>query len=315
MTLDTKDNCLTPPWQLENFRVDLNFSRYKKNCTSKLIFQKLFLETLDKYPNSQKNYTDGTLQEDKSGSAFVWNNEYQKFNLGKSATIFTAELFAILKSIEKSLSISNEHFIIFSDSLSALQAIDNIYSKNPIVQRIHESIRNSQNYYVFFWIPSHMGIGQNEQVDSLAKSSLQEPETSNFVPSKYDTRRKINQSILAKWNNEWEMVTNNKLKTIKPNITPWINFEFLNRKESVIITRLRIGHSHLTHKYLLDKTPQPRCTCGSHLSIQHIFSDCIRTSGMRRRYNLSFSSLSSNDVNVIKRILSFLTEARLFDRI
>ncbi len=111
------------------------------------------------------------------------------------------------------------------------------------------------------------------------------------------------------------MVTNNKLKTIKPNITPWINFEFLNRKESVIITRLRIGHSHLTHKYLLDKTPQPRCTCGSQLSIQHIFSDCIQTSGMRRRYNLSFSSLSSNDVNVIKRILSFLMEARLFDRI
>ncbi len=47
----------------------------------------MFLETLDKYPNSQKICTDGTLQEDKSGSAFVWNNENQKFNLGKSATV------------------------------------------------------------------------------------------------------------------------------------------------------------------------------------------------------------------------------------
>jgi hypothetical protein len=89
-------------------------------------------------------------------------------------TIFSSELFAILKAIAKTMVNSNEHFIIFSDSLSSIQAITNMYSKNPLVQRIHELLANTKNSYLLCWIPSHIGIRGNETVETMAKASLLE---------------------------------------------------------------------------------------------------------------------------------------------
>ncbi len=59
---------------------------------------------------------------------------------------------------------------------------------------------------------------------------------------------------------------------------------------------------------LKERIPAPQCTCGHRLSIHHLFDDCIRASG-------SIYSLSSNDVTVMRRILSFLAEFHLLDKI
>jgi len=44
----------------------------------------------------------------------------------------------------------------------------------------------------------------------------------------------------------------------------------LNRREKVIINKLRIGHIKLTHGYLMAAKETPRCTTrGTELSINH----------------------------------------------
>ena len=69
---------------------------------------------------------------------------------------------------------ANNKFIIFSDSLSVLKAMNHTSSKNPQIQKLLEKCHELLTYkeIVFCWIPSHIGIQGNEMVDKQAKTSL-----------------------------------------------------------------------------------------------------------------------------------------------
>ena len=68
------------------------------------------------------------------------------------------------------------------------------------------------------------------------------------------------------------------------------------------MTRLRIGHTYLTHNYLLEQTNEPKCAhCNSTLSVEHILTQCSRYSDQRRKYHLSGKSAAvilGDDVDV-----------------
>ena len=99
---------------------------------------------------------------------------------------------------------ANNKFIIFSDSLSVLKAMNHTSSKNPQIQKLLEKCHELSTYkeIVLCWIPSHIGIQGNEMVDKQAKTSLSlEPTSfkipfSNFKPS-------INKYILEEWQTSW----------------------------------------------------------------------------------------------------------------
>ena len=57
----------------------------------------------------------------------------------------------------------SNRYVIFSDSKSSLQAIQNCIWGNPVVQSILEKTP---------WIPSHVGIMGNEKADTAAKEAL-----------------------------------------------------------------------------------------------------------------------------------------------
>jgi hypothetical protein len=64
------------------------------------------------------------------------------------------------------------------------------------------------------------------------------------------------------------------LKNIAPDIQPKSHKE-LTRRESVIIKRLRIGHTRLTHKHLLERSNTPTCSrCNTPTTVKHILLDC-----------------------------------------
>ena len=95
---------------------------------------------------------------------------------------------------------ANNKFIIFSDSLSVLKAMNHTSSKNPQIQKLLEKCHELLAYkeIALCWIPSHIGIQGNGMVDKQAKTSLSlEPTSfkipfSNFKPS-------INRYILEEW--------------------------------------------------------------------------------------------------------------------
>lgn len=318
ISVDNKNNYSIAPWETRKFRINTILTKYRKNNTSQLIFQKIFLETLEKYKEFKPVFTDASLMDSNTGSAFIEGDYQELFNLGDKTTIFTAELFAIFRAILHSLKFSNEKFIIFSDSLSSLQAIEKMYSKNGLVQRIYERIMTSSNYYLFFWIPSHVGIQGNETVDMLAKEAVKKAVcTTGYLHNKYDLFTVINKLVWNKWENDWKnkKEDENKLRKIKNNVKPWLYSSNLSRRETIILTRLRIGHSNITHSHLFDKIAPNLCVCGTVLSVFHIFNDCNSFVNLRNKYGLELHSLDSNDETIIRNILLFIRNIRLYNRI
>jgi len=51
------------------------------------------------------------------------------------------------------------------------------------------------------------------------------------------------------------------------------------------LTRCRIGHSRLTHSYLLNNEERPECIlCNSNYSLKHILTDCVDVADVRQTF-------------------------------
>ncbi|WP_411025633.1 ribonuclease H family protein, partial [Salmonella sp. s55004] len=95
--------------------------------------------------------------------------------LPDAASIFSAEAKAILLALNYFEFTFHNHFVIFSDSKSVLQAIKNRNWKNPIICQILQKfdlLYNTNKRIILFWIPSHIGIPGNDKADSAAKKSF-----------------------------------------------------------------------------------------------------------------------------------------------
>ena len=53
----------------------------------------------------------------------------------------------------------------------------------------------------------------------------------------------------------------------------------------MVLTRLCIGHTRLTHSYLLKREDQPFCiNCNEPFTVKHFLIDCIEFSHVRRQF-------------------------------
>ena len=90
-----------------------------------------------------------------------------------------------------------------------------------------------------------------------------------------------------------------------------------NRKDDVIINRLRIGHTRLTHSFRMENRLHPplcdQCEGDHELTVKHILIECNFLKIIRRRHydvtdlNQLFKAVSS------KRILDFVKDIGLYD--
>ena len=110
----------------------------------------------------------------------------------------------------------------------------------------------------FCFIPSHIGIKGNEIVDKLAKESFNLEPVSIQLPSS-DLKSSINQYQKTKWLTNWNEATFNKLHDINPSLEKPPTLSITNRRDQVVISRCRIGHTRLTHSYLLNREQAPLC--------------------------------------------------------
>ena len=76
----------------------------------------------------------------------------------------------------------------------------------------------------------------------------------------------------------WNDCSHNKLHDIKDKFSTSLQIYADNRKEDVVLTRLRIGHTRLTHKHYLLNEEIPMCiACDCPLTIKHILVECADT--------------------------------------
>ena len=81
------------------------------------------------------------------------------------------------------------------------------------------------------------------------------------------------------------------------------------RKENTVLNRLHIGHSYLTHSFILTKEEAPVCgACNTVITVKHILIECADLLEIRKKY-FEEKSLYSLFQNVIPEIIfDFLRE-------
>ena len=104
----------------------------------------------------------------------------------------------------------------------------------------------------------------------------------------------------------------------KEEINKWKTPCKLTRREKVVLTRLRIGHSHITSFHLLRGEQQPRCaSCGVLLTIKHILLECNEFNQTRQRLHVpnNLKKCLSNEKAEVKRTLTFIKEIGMFKKL
>ena len=86
---------------------------------------------------------------------------------------------------------------------------------------------------------------------------------------------RITKLIFDEWQEVWNCCTGNKLHAIRPTVGYYKQKTCLSRSDSVLLNRLRIGHTRLTHSFLLSGDELPECgTCQCPLTVKHIPFHC-----------------------------------------
>ena len=77
------------------------------------------------------------------------------------------------------------------------------------------------------------------------------------------------------WQDDWNGTVMNKFHSVKPVLEDWQPSTRRCRKDEVVLCRARIGHTHLTHSYILGNDPPPLCEyCQCTLTVRHILVEC-----------------------------------------
>ena len=307
-----------PPWTLHHPKVCLDLSDLSKKNTPPHVYIQEFNEIKDQHSYCTPIYTDGSKDNDRVGCGAIFNNISFQQRLPSCASIFTAEVTAINLALDAISESDDDYFIIFSDSLSVLLSLHNKKLDNPLILKLLQKFHHlscAHKTVHFCWIPSHIGIRGNEAADVAAKESLSQDIIASQVPYT-DLKPHINSFIANKWQERWSSCPDNKLFKIKPNLGACPSGFRNSRKEEVVLSRLRIGHTYFTHSYILRQEDPPECTaCQEIYSVRHVLIDCIDLGLIRPRFYNVPDMKTLFDTISVDRILSFVKEVNLFDKI
>ena len=307
-----------PAWCMKPPEILFDLHSGKKSESNPHILKDDFRKMQSRYKNYQQIYTDGSKEDSKVGCAVISDNHSNMQRIPDDSSIFTAEAKAIDLALDFiSTCDANNKFIIFSDSLSVLKAMNHTSSKNPQIQKLLEKCHELLAYkeIALCWIPSHIGIQGNEMVDKQAKTSLSlEPTSfkipfSNFKPS-------INKYILEEWQTSWNNSIGNKLLDIKPTIGEYQSVVRNIRREEVVLARLRLGHTRVTHSYLLQGEEHPQCVgCDAPFTVRHFLLECGDFAQVRNNcFHVNNMKELFQDIH-IDSIMTFLRQINLFNKI
>ncbi|GFN74257.1 Gag-Pol polyprotein [Plakobranchus ocellatus] len=130
---------------------DISLTKQKKEDTSEVAYQKEFFRIKEQFSNHYAVYTDGSKLEERVATAayFPERPDCSKATcLRDGASVFSAELEGItlvLTEIKK-LTKYHKNFVIYSDSLSALRAIQSKSFKVKDFRRLFNLMRKFPTY-------------------------------------------------------------------------------------------------------------------------------------------------------------------------
>ena len=303
------------------------------------ILKILALETIDSYPeNIIHAYTDGSaVRAIRNGGygSVIHIPDAEPILLsgpcGAFCSNYDAEIAAIQKTLDTLLQkLQNEEIrptdiVIFSDSLSAIQAIENWQGDTAkgieeIIQANHQLMNLYRIQVTIQWIPAHCDIRLNDKADGLAKMGSHMPQEN--VNTTYETAKQIaKQNTKEVWHNRWnEEGKGRRMYAHLPTPNPKDPINSLARRDQCNIFRLRTGHINLNfHRNRIDPLFAPMCRHCMHPyeTVEHFLLYCDRLVELRKRLlppNPTIENcLYSNSLQLKKTSQFYLEASRVYE--
>ncbi|XP_049515655.1 uncharacterized protein LOC125941841 [Dermacentor silvarum] len=316
-----------PPWYDFAHFCDFTLTCHKKKETPLEHIRQDFSQLQEKYNDYTEFYTDGSKTKQHVGSAVVSEHWEHCLRLPQFASVFTAEVYALLMALEKIVTVEYKKAVVYTDSLSLLNSLHRKSECEPFLGYILKTLGKSEKHGQVIrlcWIPSHMGIPGNEKADKCAAMAGREKITEINLPFK-DCVRVVRAAITSKWQQDWGCQENNKLQIVKPILQEWKTSYHQERFMEVILCRVRIGHTHLTHNFLLKNEEQAVCDqCQELLTVNHILITCPALEEKRQKYFYEFYKtltplhpsliLAENALVSLDNVFKFLDETGFLNK-
>ena len=158
-----------PPWRVTNMEVCRDLYHIKKGNFTPQELREAFERHMLMHYQETCVYTDGLKTEQGVGYACIGETFQCAGRIPDEASNGTAELIVIRNVLSRVD--QEDNLTIVTDSSSAIQALEKIYTRNPLVKQIQAKLADRGRKARVCWVPSHVGVGGNERADAEAKAS------------------------------------------------------------------------------------------------------------------------------------------------
>ncbi|XP_046406283.1 uncharacterized protein LOC124171188 [Ischnura elegans] len=134
------------------------------------------------HSGAQAWFMDGSMKEGKTGAGVYSQSPPWSIYvpLGRYATVFQAEIFAILTCVhvieETGLYKRLIHIYLRTNSQAALKALNSPWCRSKLLAEYYKALNilGSRCKIELFWVPGHSSITENKKADELAKAGAEQ---------------------------------------------------------------------------------------------------------------------------------------------
>jgi len=177
------------------------------------------MNSCHKFKNYYRIFTDGSKEGNRVAAAVVHRDNTKCVWLPDTASIFRAELYALLLGIDVVWCSKEKNFVIFSDSMSSLQSISGCNLDSDLVQKFLKdyTILAKMAKTLFF-------VGSQVMWESLVMKKQMQLQSQHYLSvtsmklPATDMYPRITKLIFNEWQEVWNCCAGNKLHAIRPTV-------------------------------------------------------------------------------------------------
>lgn len=254
-------------------------------------------------------YTDGSERQ-ITGAAFLVQDSDGQWISGVKRTsnhlaVYTVEMMGMFLALRWVEERKPENVLICSDSVSVLKSLKTFKSCHQdilfSILQIHSRIIQKGTSISFIWVPAHIGIRGNEEMDKLAKQALQREMIDMQVPlSKSEIKVLIWSKVIKEWQLKWSNGEKGRfLYSLINKVSHNIRCVGKSRKEEVIFNRILSGHSNLNSTIkIIGKHLNGLCEqCHVEETIPNVLLECSKYEWERGKMIVEIRKNGIQDIN------------------